>query len=80
MKHKPNAILMAEAMMDEQKAAHLEGRECSSSNAIRLFQERQSGKRLSEAQATELFEMVFPEFCRVTGARVVRYNGQDIRN
>lgn len=78
MKHKPNGILMAEAMMDEQKAAQLEQRECSSSNAIRLFQERKSGKRLSDDQATELFEIVFPEFCRVTGATVVRVDGQNI--
>jgi hypothetical protein len=66
---KPNAILMVDAIMDEARAAQKEKRVPQSSNAIKLFRQR-TRRKLSAAQAGELFDIVFAEYCKVSGARI----------
>jgi hypothetical protein len=64
-----NAIAMIDAIMAEERAADRQKRPPRSSNAIKLFRQRTAAK-LSEAQIGELFEIVFAEYCKVSGARI----------
>jgi hypothetical protein len=75
MKSKPNAFVMAEAIQEEMLAAGKEGRLSKSTNAISIFRKK-SKARLSEEQVNTLFDYVFREVQKLTGARVVKY-GQD---
>jgi|HubBroStandDraft_6_1064221.scaffolds.fasta_scaffold1696642_1 hypothetical protein len=75
MKSQPNAFVMADAIKEEMLAADRENRISKSSNAISIFRKK-SKARLSNAQVNALFDFVFHEVQKLTGARVVKY-GQD---
>ena len=70
MKKKPNGILMAEAINRETIAAHKERRAPSSSNVLRIFAES-SRNRLTYEETVELFDFVFGEYQKATGAKVI---------
>ncbi len=70
MKKKPNGILMAEAINRETIAAHKERRAPSSSNLLRIFAES-SRNRLTYEETVELFDFVFGEYQKATGAKAI---------
>jgi hypothetical protein len=75
MKSKSNALVMVDAIIEEMRAAGNEGRISKSTNAISIFRKK-SKVRLSNDQVNALFDYVFREVRKFTGARVVKY-GQD---
>ena len=66
---------MADAIKEEMLAAGKEGRISKSTNAIAIFRKK-SKARLSNDQVNALFDIVFRELQKLTGARVVKY-GKD---
>lgn len=69
MKNTPNGILMAQAIMDEERAAHRQKRTPCSSNAIKLFR-RRTKRKLSDEQIGELFDLVFNEYRKISGGQI----------
>jgi len=67
---KPNAILMAEPINAEARAAHKERRAPSSSNVLRIFAES-SRNRLTYEETVKLFDFVFDEYQKATGAKAI---------
>jgi hypothetical protein len=72
MKSKPNALVMVDAIIGEMRQAGKECRVSKSSNAIAIFRKK-SKARLSNDQVNALFDYVFREVRKFTGARVVKY-------
>lgn len=71
MKSQPNALVMVDAIIEEMREAGKEGRLSKSSNAIAIFRKK-SKARLSNNQVNALFDYVFREVQKFTGARVVK--------
>ncbi len=61
---------MAEAINRETIAAHKERRAPSSSNLLRIFAES-SRNRLTYEETVELFDFVFGEYQKATGAKAI---------
>jgi len=61
---------MAEAINWETIAAHKERRAPSSSNLLRIFAES-SRNRLTYEETVELFDFVFGEYQKATGAKAI---------
>jgi hypothetical protein len=72
MKSQPNALVMVDAIIEEMRTAGKEGRLSKSTNAIAIFR-KNSKVRLSNDQVNALFDYVFREVRKFTGARVVKY-------
>jgi len=67
---KPNAILMGEAINEEARAAHREGRAPSSTKVIKIFT-RRSRNRLRYTETVKVFDFVFGEYQKATGAKAI---------
>jgi hypothetical protein len=67
---KPNGILMADAINAEVRAAHKERRAPSSSNVLRIFA-KSSRNRLTYEETVKLFDFVFGEYQKATGAKAI---------
>lgn len=65
-----NAILMVDAIKAEAEAAYKERRAPSSSNVLRIFAES-SRDRLTYEETVTLFDFVFGEYQKVTGAKAI---------